>query len=121
MNTSYLKEGIAAAALAALALVLLNPFDLFMPSMVVMGIAAAALVVFGLFAAFVLREDAQDERDEANRTFAGRAAYLVGAGVMVVGVAVQSFSHAVDPWLVGGLVAMLLGKLGSRLYIDSRR
>lgn len=88
--------------------------------MTLMAILGATLIVFALFASFILREKALDEREGIHRMYAGRTAFLAGASVIMVGLAYQTWKDSVDPWLVVSLVAMVLTKIGARLYGDSR-
>ena len=111
-------EKVVAGALVLIAILLLNPFHFWMPDMMVLGMLAGALVLFGLFASFILREDSRDERDELHRTFAGRNAFLAGCAVLILGIVAQGYSHAVDPWLVVALIVMLVVKIVTRIWSD---
>jgi len=111
-------EKVVALALIVIAILLLNPFHFWMPDMMVMGMLAGALVLFGVFASFILREDSLDERDELHRTLAGRNAFLAGSGVLIMGIVVQGYSHTVDPWLVVALIAMVVVKIATRIWSD---
>ena len=113
-----LKEIIVTVCLIILAVLLLNPFHFWMPDMVVVGMLALALVLFGIFASFILREKTFDERDSLHRTLAGRNAFLAGAAVLMLGVIVEGYSHDVDPWLVIALIAMILTKIATRAWSD---
>ncbi len=108
------------AVLILLAVTILNPFHLWMPDMAHMAVLAALLVGFALFAVFVVREQARDEREEFVRMQSGRVGYLAGALVLVLGIALKGISGAVDPWLIYALLALLLGKLATHLYHDLR-
>lgn len=111
-------EKLVALALIVIAILLLNPFNFWMPDMMVMGMLAGALVLFGIFASFILRENSLDERDELHRTFAGRNAFLAGSGVLIMGIVAQGYSHAVDPWLVVALIVMVVVKIATRIWSD---
>lgn len=84
-------------------------------------ILTAAIIILGVYGVFVERERPVDERDEVHRMLAGRVAFHVGAGLLTVGIAVQSYNHALDPWLVFVLVSMIVAKAGARLYADKER
>jgi hypothetical protein len=100
--------GVSLAVLAMLAL-LIHPY--WMPmGLVVVCIAVLAALVFGL-GVFVWRENPRDEREYAVAAQAGRSAYLVGAAVLTLGVAVQTLQHHIDIWLVLGLAGMVLSKV----------
>lgn len=116
-----LIEKIVAGALILITVLLLNPFEFWMPDMMVLGMLAFALVLFGLFASFILREDSRDERDEYHRTLAGRNAFLAGSAVLMVGIVVEGYMHAVDPWLVLALTVMVVVKIATRIWSDKNR
>ncbi len=114
------KDLFIPAVLALLLFLLINPFDWWMNSVVYMGIVAGVLILFGLFALFVWQEKPRDEREAMHASFAGRTAYLFGGAVLVVGIAAQSFEHAIDPWLPVTLLMMILGKMLSLTWSRSR-
>ena len=117
MKITSLNELISVIIVITLGLILLNPFDILMPSMLEMTLYGFLLLVTAIFAGFVANEKAQDEREEKNRASAGRTGYLLGLCVLVIGVAVQTFSHqTVDSWLVIGILVMVTGKSLSHLY-----
>jgi len=112
------KETIITIFLIGLAVLLLNPLNFWMPDMVVMCMLASTLGIFALFASFVLRENKFDEREEGHRALAGRNAFLVGAGLLTLGIVVQGYTHTVDPWLVVTLIAMIVVKISTRMWSD---
>lgn len=113
-----LLEALVAISLVALAVLLLNPFHFWMPDMMLLCILAVTLGLFGVFASFILREQAADERDGMHRTLAGRNAFLAGAGVLTLAIAIQGYTHSVDPWLVIALVTMIIVKVLTRAWSD---
>ncbi len=113
-----IKETIVTVGLIAIAVLLLNPFHFWMPDMMVVCMLAIALALFGIFATFILREKACDEREEQHKSLAGRNAFLAGSGVLVLGIVVQGYSHTVDPWLVLTLIVMIAAKLVTRHWSD---
>jgi len=113
-----MKEIFASLTLVLLLLLILNPFHFWMPMPVHIMILGAAATAFGAVAVFVLRERVADERDALLRSFSGRIAFLAGAGALVLGIAIQSLQHTVDPWLVGTLTVMIVAKTAARLYGD---
>ena len=113
-----LKETIVALALIVIAILLLNPFHFWMPNMIVMCMLATALVLFGIFASFILREKSVDERDDQHKSLAGRNAYLTGSGVLMLGIVIQGYTHTVDPWLVIALIGMVIVKIITRIWSD---
>ncbi len=74
--------------------------------------AVAALVTF----AFALAEGRGDERDALHRYMASRAAFLLGLGVLALGTLWQTYTHRLDSWLLGALIAITLGKIAGLLY-----
>lgn len=113
-----IKETIVTIALVAIAILLLNPFHFWMPDMMVIAMLAVALVLFGIFASFILREKSVDERDEQHKSLAGRNAFLVGSGILMLGIVVQGYTHTVDPWLVVTLIGMVIVKIITRHWSD---
>lgn len=118
MKNNFNKEIVSAGVLILLLVLLINPFHFWMPSMAHMTLLACAVVVFGLFSSFILREHAQDEREEIHRMFADRMAFFAGASLLIAGILYQSYFDMLDVWLVAVLVAMVIAKIGSRLYGD---
>lgn len=114
-----IKETIITFCLILIAVLLLNPFHFWMPDMMIMAILAMALVLFGIFASFVLREKSFDEREAQHKTIAGRNAFLSGSGILMVGIVVQGYTHSVDPWLVITLILMILVKIATRVWSDT--
>lgn len=112
------KETVTTICLITIAILLLNPFHFWMPDMMVMGMLVIALVLFGVFASFILRERIVDERDILHRTLAGRNAFIAGSAVLMLGIIVQGYSHSVDPFLVVTLIVMIVVKIGTRIWSD---
>ncbi len=102
--------------LLALLFILFNPFGVFMPGYVVMGLLLGAVVSFGVFSIFLWREGEGDERENLHRMFADRIAYLTGSGLLLAGIVVQELSHSLDPWLIYALAAMIIAKVVARIY-----
>lgn len=114
----FASEIIAALVLVLLMSLLLNPFSWFMPSPMVMLLILAAVVAFGLFASFVWKEKARDERELLHRTMAGRVAFLSGAAVLVLGIIIEGLNHSVDVWLVLTLAVMIGAKIITAIYTN---
>ena len=94
----------------------LDPFHLWMPGKMAMVAMFGAVIVYLLFASFIWKERARDEREEMHRSMAGRMAWLAGASVLMLGLVVQGVNYAIDPWLVYALLAMVLAKVGAGVY-----
>lgn len=113
-----ISQTVVTVALIAIAILLLNPFHFWMPDMMVMSMLAVILVLFSIFASFILREKTVDERDTLHRTLAGRNAFLAGSATLILGIIVQGYSHTVDGWLVVALIVMVVAKIGTRIWSD---
>jgi hypothetical protein len=118
MKNKITKEVLVPLALIVIAALLLNPLHLWMPDMMVMGMLVVLLVLFGIFASFILKETVFDERDGVNRSLAGRNAFLAGATVLMLGIAVQGYAHSIDPWLVIALIVMIIVKISTHFWND---
>ncbi len=118
MKNFFIKEVVIALVLMVLTVLLLNPFNFWMPDMMVVGMLGCVLVLFGLFASFILREKTVDERDNMHRALAGRNAFLSGALVLMVGIIIEGYQHAIDPWLVVALIVMIIAKIATRIWSD---
>lgn len=113
-----MKETIIASALVILLIVIVNPLHLWMPTMMQMLILVGILAAFSIFAVFVMRENAHDEREGLHRMLAGRIAFLSGAAVLTVAIVIQELHETLDVWLVVALVVMILAKIGAGIYSD---
>lgn len=118
MKNSFTKELAISFIIIILSILLLNPFEIWMPDMLIIAIIAVTLVAFAVFASFILREDARDERDVAHRMLAGRVAFMSGSSVLMLGIVYQAYNHSLDAWLVMALLAMILAKIGTHIYSD---
>jgi len=118
MKNKATKEIIISLTLVVLAVLLLNPFGFWMPDMMDVGIVAGLLVLFGIFASFILKEKVFDERDSVNRSLAGRNAFLAGSAMLMLGIVIEWYSHSIDPWLVTALIVMILVKIATRIWSD---
>ncbi len=116
MKNDFLQEIIVSLVFIVLLVLLLNPFNFWMPTNMLMVMLVGLIIVFTLFASFVWRENAKDERELLHRMFAGRVAYLVGTGTLVLAIIIQCFLHQLDPWLVLVLVLMVLAKIVGIMY-----
>ncbi len=115
------KELIMAIILLVILVCVINPGHFWMPNMLAMFLVALLLVVFSFFAVFVWKEKAADEREHLHKLLAGRAAFLIGSGVLTLGILTQSVSHTLDPWLAVALGAMVFTKLVSIIWIRKKQ
>lgn len=116
MKNDDLKEMLAGLGLVVLLLALLNPFEFYMPSKTAMTLLAGVAILALLFASFVWKETADDERESFHRLLASRTAFLAGAAILLLGIVIQTFAHNLDPWLVLALGAAVIAKLTARAY-----
>lgn len=116
MKNNFLQEIFVSSAIIILLLLFLNPLGFWMPDTVLMMLVVFLIMSFALFSAFIWKEGAKDEREIMHRMLAGRIAYLVGAGVLVLGIITQSLMHKIDPWLVITLALMILAKIAGVAY-----
>lgn len=118
MKNNRTVEYTILAALVAASFVLLDPLHWWMPTMVQMSALAGLVTAFAVFAIFLVREEARDEREEQLRSMSGRVGFLLGAGVLVLAIAVQAYMDMLDHWLVYALLAMVLGKIAARAWTE---
>lgn len=121
MKNKYTTEIVISAVLIALLILIVNPGDVFMPSMAQMMIAGILVIVFGFFASLILKEKIKDEREDKHRGLAGRQAFLAGSSILLLGIVVQTLEDKLDVWLVIALVVMILVKVITRIYNDLYR
>ena len=116
MKNNFLQETMVSGALIVLLLLFLNPFDFWMPNTLLIMMILVLLIVFALFASFVWRENAKDERESFQKMMAGKFAFLAGAGGLIIGIIVQSLQHNLDGWLVAILGIMIFAKIFGIVY-----
>jgi len=107
--------------LLVLLILLTDPFMLWMPPLAVMLALFAVAAVIALWAGFVMKEKAMDEREALHRMKAGRIAYLAGLLILTVAFIVEGLAHRNDPWITLALGVMVVAKLVSRLYYEKYR
>ncbi len=115
------KETVMAVLLLVMLFLVINPGDVWMPNMLAMTLSVLLLIMFALFAIFVWREHATDEREQLHKLLVGRAAFLIGSGVITVGLLVESVLHTLDPWLAIALGAMILTKLVGMIWVRKKQ
>jgi hypothetical protein len=112
----FKSELAVGCGLLVLLYVIFNPWNMFMPGYVVMGLLLCAAILYIIFAIFLWRENSGDEREAFHRLFADRVAYLTGSTLLLAGIIVEELQHALDPWLVFGLAIMVVAKVGGLIY-----
>lgn len=116
-NSSFIGQVIISLLLVIFIALCFNPFqELLMPTMFSSMVLIGLVVTFMIFAIFIWREKSEDEREDQHRLAASRAGFLVGAGLLVIGIIVQTINHDIDEWLLIALSGMILSKLLTRLY-----
>ena len=109
-------EIISAIIILGITILFLNPGHLSMPESMISMLTVGLIIAFLTFAAFVFKEKSSDERESIHILLAGRISYLVGVGVLILGIIMQASRHDIDPWLVVALCAMVFSKLLTRIY-----
>ena len=120
MKNNFLKEISIGGILVLVLLLVANPFHFWMPTMMVVIILIVILITFGIYASFILSEKVIDEREDAHRALAGRVAYLSGSAVLIIATFIQEYFGHLDIWVVIALVVMILAKICTRMYTDSK-
>lgn len=122
-------ESLGLVSLAVLLILLLNPFEFWMPTMMQRVLVALVFVVFLIVLLFVIGQDVQDERERMHRMFSDRIALLVGSSMLMISLIVSSISKAVwqqclesafQPWVIIALASMALSKYVALLYARKR-
>lgn len=122
MKHPHTQELFVAGVFTLVLVLMLNPFGFFMPDKLVSIMLGGILVLFGLYATFVLKESPQDEREHLHRFLANRLAYLLGTTALVLGIVWQGITlRHVDPWLLVVLGTMVIAKVASLFYSDKNR
>lgn len=114
-NYSSLVTGIVLVSLLTL---LSDPFMLWMPEPAQMMVLLCVVILAIVWAGFVMRERAHDERDSLHSLHAGRVSYLSGLFVLTLALLVQGLSDAIDIWIVASLGVMVVAKIIARWYLD---
>lgn len=120
MKNDSINEIVVGTGLIILLILLFNPFGLLMPPRISMMLLGGIVILALLFTSFIWKETAQDERESLHRLLAGRTAFLAGAGILLLGITIQTFQHRLDFWLVVTLGVMVLTKLVTRWHSRSK-
>ncbi len=117
-HNSFVSEIILAAAMITLLVVLAHPFDkaMTMSMSTLTTVNIVLVLVFSVFASFIWKEKARDERESLHRLIAGRIGFLVGAATLLLGIVIQSFHGNLDNWLIIALLGMIIGKIAGSVY-----
>lgn len=112
---------ILAIVLIVLLILLSDTFMFWMPPLAAMLVILLVAVVMCVWAGFVMKEGAGDEREKIHRMDAGRIAYLSGSAILTIALVVQGIKHEIDPWITLALGVMVVSKLVSRIYFEKYR
>ncbi len=117
-HNSFISEVILSAIMVVLLVILAHPFSqrMTMTMSTLTTTNIVLVVVFAVFASFIWKERARDERESLHRLIAGRVGFLTGAAILLLGIVIQSFHGNLDNWLVIGLLGMIIGKIAGSIY-----
>jgi hypothetical protein len=101
-------------------IVLTDPFMLYMPMGIVLPMLIIACVSLCAWAGLVMTETSTDEREQQHRDFSGRLAYVSGLLMLTAAFVFQGYHHAIDPVIPYVLSAMVITKIGARMYAETR-
>jgi nicotinamide riboside transporter PnuC len=99
-------------------LVLADLVPFWMPMMGEMVVLAVVTIALVLFLAFIIAEQAADEREVVLAMHSGRVAYVAGILTLLLALIAQVLEHAVDPWVPVALAVMVGSKVASRWYLE---
>lgn len=111
MNKALKLETLFSFSIIVLAVVLANPFNLWMPTTLHMMLIAVLLIFFTMTAFLVLQRTPLDEREQLLSLQAYKTAYVVSTTLVVMGIVLQSLNHVVDPWLVMIFIGLVATKV----------
>ena len=98
-------------SLAIVSMLAIAPETFVMPTSVQMLILTIALVLIATFLVLLWRESPGDEREAGNQAAASRAAYVIGAIVLIAALISQSLKHHIDAAVPITLLAMIATKI----------
>lgn len=116
MKNKFIGEAIISIILIALLAFFLNPLELMMPASMHMIMIPLLLVLFAVLTGVLWKETPGDEREQLHKFISSRFAYFAGITTLVVGIVVQSFQNAIDPWLIVTICVVLLAKIAGLIY-----
>lgn len=109
-NKQLLSNLASSVSIITIGVLLADPFDVSMSSRLLVVLCVLLAISLAIFGFGQWREEAADEREMVILDRASRIGYLSGISLLVIALIVQSFSHQVDFWLAGVLVAMIVSK-----------
>lgn len=115
-ENNFLGEIVICLLLIGLLVFFIDPLDLLMPQQMHPFMVPVLVILFIVFAAFLWKENPGDERDKLHKLIASRFAYFAVITILILGVILQSFKGAIDPWLVITICIALLAKILGLIY-----
>ncbi|HEV2339653.1 MAG TPA: hypothetical protein VGT05_02670 [Patescibacteria group bacterium] len=116
MKNKFIGEAIISVVLIALLVFFLNPLELVMPQSVHMIMIPFLVVLFIVFTGVLWKETPGDEREQLHKFIASRFAYFAAVATLIIGIVMQSFEKAIDPWLIITICVALLAKITGLIY-----
>jgi uncharacterized membrane protein len=116
MKSNFIGETIISIVLIALLVFFLNPLELMMPQSMHVIMIPLLVVLFIVFAGVLWKETSGDERENLHKFIASRFAYFAAIATLVIGIVMQSFQKAIDPWLIITICVALLAKIAGLIY-----
>lgn len=116
MPSRFLTETAVALFLVIFLVWFANPLGFWMTDAFHMTLLGLVVTLFAIFAMFLWKEGAADEREQLILFIATRFAYAAGGVVLLIGIVVQAFSHTIDPWMPFALTSMVLAKIVGRRF-----
>ena len=93
MLKEFFSETVVGIVMLLLIIILVNPMEMLMATSTEMMLLIGIVLLFGLFALFVWREKASDEREIMHRMLADRIGFLTGSAALILGIIIESLRH----------------------------
>jgi heme O synthase-like polyprenyltransferase len=116
MKNNFIGEAVISLVLIALLIFFLNPMELWMPQSMHAIMIPLLVILFIVFSGALWKEASGDEREQLHIFIASRFAYFAAIAALVIGIVIQSFQKAIDPWLIVAICVALLAKIAGILY-----
>jgi len=96
----------------------INPFDFWMPDMMVMGLTSIFCVALFVYTSLFWKETPRDERELEHSRIADRYAYIAANVALIVAIGASIINHADDFWLVTIALVMNTVKILSQYLLN---
>ena len=90
-------------------------------SMSQMVSVSAFLVLYTIALSLVGEGKTLDERQILHRNLSNRAGLVAGTIILSIGILYQLYTHHLDFWLLGGLIAINLTKIVTLIYLEMKK